>query len=87
MDFPGGPVAKTLRPHSRRPKFDLWSGNEISLATTKDPACQNQVQRSWVPQLKPSVARQINNFKQYTTAVVYPPPKKPSVVKKNKQSN
>ena len=42
-DFPGGPEAKT--PHSQRrgPGLDLWSGNSIPRAATKDLACCNQI--------------------------------------------
>ena len=38
-DFPGGPVAKTPYSQCRGPEFDPWSGNKITHATDKDPAC------------------------------------------------
>ena len=41
LDFPGGPVAKTLRSQCRGLRFDPWSGNKISHATAKDPVCLN----------------------------------------------
>ena len=34
-DLPGGPGTKTVRSKCRGPRFDPWSGNYISLATTK----------------------------------------------------
>ena len=35
MDFPGGPVAMTLRSQCRGPGFNPWSGYWILHATTK----------------------------------------------------
>ena len=40
-DFPGGPLAKTLCSQCEGPGFDLWLGNWIPHATTKDPACHS----------------------------------------------
>lgn len=40
-DFPGGPVAKTLRSQCRGPGFNPWSGGYIPHVTTKDPSCLN----------------------------------------------
>ena len=34
-DFPGGPAAKSLHYQCRGPRFDPWSGNQNSHATTK----------------------------------------------------
>ena len=39
MDFPGGPVAKTLCSQCRGPGFTLWLESYIPHATTKDPMC------------------------------------------------
>ena len=39
-DFPGGPVAKTLHPQSRGPRFDPWSENWIPHATSKAQCSQ-----------------------------------------------
>ena len=41
-DFPGGPVAKTPHFQCRRPGFTPWSGNQVSHAATKDPACHKR---------------------------------------------
>ena len=48
-DFPGGPVAKTLRFQCRGPEFNAWSGNQ-------DPASCNEDQSSCMPQLRPKTA-------------------------------
>ena len=64
VEFPSGPVAKSLRSQCRGPWFNPCSGNEIphpatkSLhATTKDPACHSENWRSWVLQLRPGTAK------------------------------
>ena len=48
MDFPGGPVAKTLCSQGMRPGFHPWSGNitKSSHAATKNPACHR---KNWRP--------------------------------------
>ena len=42
-DFPAGPVDNTPSSQNRGPRFNPWSGNEISHATVKikDPASCN----------------------------------------------
>ena len=43
QDFPGGPMAETLRSQCKGLGFHSWSGNEIPHAAmnTEDPACHN----------------------------------------------
>ena len=48
-DFPGGPVAKTLRSHCRGPRFHPWSGNEIPHTAAKTQCSQinEKIQELW----------------------------------------
>ena len=45
-DFPGDPVAKTLRTQCRGPSFDPWSGNQIPHATSKSSYAATKTQHS-----------------------------------------
>ena len=51
--FPGGPVAKTLHSQCRGPRFNPSS--------KLDPTCHNEDGRSRMLQLRPGMAKQINN--------------------------
>ena len=70
-DFPGGPVAKTLRSQCRGPGSDPWSGKLIPYAAIKEFACHNyrptscnEDQRFCMPQVRPGAAKQTHILKK-----------------------
>ena len=53
MDFPSGPVGKTLLSQFRGPGFNPWSGNKVPYDAIKE---------SRVLQLRPGAAKYINVY-------------------------
>ena len=53
MDFPSGPVGKTLLSQFRGPGFNPWSGNKVPC---------DAIKRSRVLQLSPDTAKYINVY-------------------------
>ena len=57
-EFACGPVAKTLCPQCRGPRFDPWSGNYNLQATTKSLHAATKDRRNRVLQLKPGALKE-----------------------------
>ena len=53
MDFPSGPVGKTLLSQFRGPGFNPWSGNKVP---------DDAIKGSRVLQLRPGAAKYINVY-------------------------
>ena len=51
-DFPGGPVAKTLRSQCKGPRIDPWSENQIPQATAKSSHASTKTRQSQINFLK-----------------------------------
>ena len=71
-DFRGDPVAKDSTLPMQGPRYDPWSGNYISHASTKSSyastkdssCCKGEDWRSHMPQLRPNAAKIIYFFKR-----------------------
>ena len=61
QDFPGDPVAKTSRSQRRRPRFDLWSGNQIPHATVKTEDAICCATKTWHSQINKYFSKKERN--------------------------